>query len=150
MAKGFVYVVAIMDWYSRKVLAWRLSNTMDADFCVESLEEAISCYGEPDIFNTDQAAQFTSDAFTAILKSAGIQISMDGKGRWVNNVFVERPWRSLKYEDVYLKAYDSIIDAWLGIGNYLRFYNRERRHQSLDRKTPNQVNDGNLMCSVAA
>ncbi len=107
MARGFVYVVAIMDWYSRKVLAWRVSNSMDADPCVEALEEAISCYGVPDIFNTDQGSQFTSDAFTGVLKEAGIKISMDGKGRWVDNVFVERLWRSLKYEEVYLKAYDT-------------------------------------------
>jgi len=142
MAKGFVYVVAIMDWYSRKVLAWRVSNSMDADFCVEALEEAISRYGAPDIFNTDQGAQFTSDAFTGVLKAAGIQISMDGKGRWVDNVFVERLWRSLKYEEVYLKAYETVAEARLGIGNYFRFYNHERRHQSLNRRTPDQVYSG--------
>ena len=150
MTKGFVYLVAIMDWYSRKVLAWRVSNTMDADFCVEALEEAISRYGTPDIFNTDQGAQFTSDAFTGTLKAAGIQISMDGKGRWVDNVFVERLWRSLKYEEVYLKAYNSVAEARLGIGSYFRFYNRERRHQSLDRQTPDQVYQSNLMWPVAA
>jgi putative transposase len=150
MAKGFVYVVAIMDWYSRKVLAWRVSNSMDADFCVDALEEAISRYGAPDIFNTDQGAQFTSDAFTGVLKAAGIQISMDGKGRWVDNVFVERLWRSLKYEEVYLKAYDSVAEARLGIGNYFRFYNYERRHQSLDRQTPEQVYEGSVMWPVAA
>jgi putative transposase len=150
MAKGFVYVVAIMDWYSRKVLAWRVSNTMDADFCVDALEEAISRYGAPDIFNTDQGAQFTSEAFTGVLKGAGIRISMDGKGRWVDNVFVERLWRSLKYEEVYLKAYDSVAEARLGIGNYFSFYNRERRHQSLDRQTPDQVYDGGVMWPVAA
>jgi putative transposase len=150
MAKGFVYVVAIMDWYSRKVLAWRVSNTMDADFCVEALEEAINRYGTPEIFNTDQGAQFTSDAFTGVLKDAEIRISMDGKGRWVDNVFVERLWRSLKYEEVYLKAYDSVAEARLGIGNYFRFYNRERRHQSLDRQTPDQVYAGNVLWPVAA
>ncbi len=150
MAKGFVYVVAIMDWYSRKVLAWRVSNSMDADFCVDALEEAISRYGAPDIFNTDQGAQFTSDAFTGALKAAGIQISMDGKGRWVDNVFVERLWRSLKYEEVYLKAYDSVAEARLGIGNYFRFYNCERRHQSLNRQTPDQVYEGSVMWPVAA
>ena len=150
MAKGFVYVVAIMDWYSRKVLAWRVSNTMDADFCVDALEEAISRYGAPDIFNTDQGAQFTSDAFTGVLKAAGIRISMDGKGRWVDNVFVERLWRSLKYEEVYLKAYNSVAEARLGIGNYFQFYNRERRHQSLDRQTPEQVYEGSVMWPVAA
>ena len=150
MARGFVYVVAIMDWYSRKVLAWRVSNTMDADFCVEALEEAIRRYGAPDIFNTDQGAQFTSDAFTGVLKDADIRISMDGKGRWVDNVFVERLWRSLKYEEVYLKAYDTVAEARLGIGNYFRFYNRERRHQSLDRQTPDQVYEGSAMWPVAA
>ena len=150
MAKGFVYVVAIMGWYSRKVLAWRLSNTMDADFCVEALEEAISRYGAPALFNTDQGAQFTSDAFTGILKEADIRISMDGKGRWVDNVFVERLWRSLKYEEVYLKAYDSVSQARLSIGNYFRFYNRERKHQSLDRRTPDQVYEGNVTWPIAA
>jgi len=150
MAKGFVYVVAIMDWYSRRVLSWRVSNSMDADFCVDALEEAISRYGAPDIFNTDQGAQFTSDAFTGALKAADIQISMDGKGRWVDNVFVERLWRSLKYEEVYLKAYDSVAEARLGIGNYFRFYNRERRHQSLNRQTPDQVYEGSVMWSIAA
>ena len=150
MAKGFVYVVAIMDWYSRKVLAWRVSNTMDADFCVEALEEAISRYGAPEIFNTDQGAQFTSEAFTGVLKAAGIRISMDGKGRWVDNVFVERLWRSLKYEEVYLKAYETVAEARQGIANYFRFYNRERRHQSLDRQTPDQVYKGSVMWPVAA
>jgi putative transposase len=150
MAKGFVYVVAIMDWYSRKVLAWRVSNTMDADFCVDALEGAISRYGAPDIFNTDQGAQFTSEAFTGVLKAAGIRISMDGKGRWVDNVFVERLWRSLKYEEIYLKAYDSVAEARLGIGNYFSFYNRERRHQSLDRQTPDQVYDSSMVWPVAA
>jgi putative transposase len=150
MARGFVYVVAIMDWYSRKVLAWRVSNTMDADFCVEALEEAISGYGTPDIFNTDQGAQFTSEAFTGVLKAAGIRISMDGKGRWVDNVFVERLWRSLKYEEVYLKAYETVAEARLSIGNYFRFYNRERRHQSLDRQTPDQVYEGSVVWPVAA
>ena len=150
MAKGFVYVVAIMDWYSRKVLAWRVSNTLDADFCVDALEEAISRYGAPDIFNTDQGAQFTSEAFTGVLKAAGIRISMDGKGRWVDNVFVERLWRSLKYEEVYLKAYETVAEARLNIGNYFRFYNRERRHRSLDRQTPDQAYEGSVMWPAAA
>ena len=123
---------------------------MDADFCVDALEEAINHYGAPDIFNTDQGAQFTSDAFTCVLKAAGIQISMDGKGRWVDNVFVERLWRSLKYEEVYLKAYDSVAEARLGIGNYFRFYNRERRHQSLNRQTPDQVYEGSVIWPIAA
>ena len=150
MARGFVYVVAIMDWYSRKVLAWRVSNTMDADFCVEALEEAINRYGTPEIFNTDQGAQFTSEAFTGKLKAAGIRISMDGKGRWVDNVFVERLWRSLKYEEVYLKAYETVAQARQGMGNYFRFYNRERRHQSLDRQTPDQVYEGTVVWPIAA
>jgi putative transposase len=150
MAKGFVYVVAIMDWYSRKVLAWRVSNSMDADFCVEALEEAISRYGTPEIFNTDQGAQFTSEAFTGTLKAAGTQISMDGKGRWVDNVFVERLWRSLKYEEVYLKAYESVSEARQGIGAYFQFYNAERRHQGLNRKTPEQMYTGDNMLPLAA
>ena len=150
MAKGFVYVVAIMDWYSRKVLSWRVSNSMDADFCVEALEEAIRRYGTPEIVNTDQGSQFTSDAFTGVLKEADIQISMDGKGRWVDNVFVERLWRSLKYEEVYLKAYDTVAQARMGIGNYFQFYNRERKHQSLGRQTPDQVYAGSKLWPVAA
>lgn len=150
MAKGFVYVVAIMDWYSRKVLSWRVSNSMDTDFCVEALETAISRYGAPEIFNTDQGAQFTSEAFTGVLSAAGIKISMDGKGRWVDNVFVERLWRSLKYEEVYLKAYESVTEARQGIGVYFQFYNAERRHQSLNRKTPDQVHAGEDMLPMAA
>ena len=150
MARGFVYVVAIMDWYSRKVLAWRVSNTMDADFCVEALEEAISRYGTPEIFNTDQGAQFTSESFTGVLKAAGVRISMDGKGRWVDNVFVERLWRSLKYEEVYLKAYETVVEARQGLANYFQFYNRERRHQGLNRQTPDQVYEGSMMWPVAA
>ena len=139
MARGFVYVVALKDWARRPVLAWRLSNTMDTDFCVEALKEAISRYGASEIFNTDQGAQFTADAFTGALKAAGIQISMDGKGRWLDNVFVERLWRSLKYEEIYLKAYETVAEARLSIDNYFRFYNAERRHQSLNRRTPDQA-----------
>jgi putative transposase len=150
MARGFVYVVAIMDWHSRKVLAWRVSNTMDADFCVEALEEAMRRYGTPEIFNTDQGAQFTSEAFTEVLKTAGIRISMDGKGRWVDNVFVERLWRSLKYEEVYLKAYETVAEARQGMASYFRFYNRERRHQGLDRRTPDQVYEGSRIWPAAA
>lgn len=126
MARGFVYLVAIIDWYSRKVLSWRLSNTMDAEFCIEALQEALARYGPPGIFNTDQGCQFTSKAFTRVLEGHGIRISMDGKGRWVDNVFVERLWRSLKYEEVYLKAYDSVAQARAEIGQYLMFFNRER------------------------
>jgi len=150
MAKGFVYLVAIMDWHSRKVLSWRLSNTMDSDFCVDALEEALGRYGRPEIFNTDQGAQFTSEAFTGVLKKAGVDISMDGKGRWVDNVFVERLWRSVKYEEVYLKAYETVAEARAGIGAYLKFYNSERRHQSMNRQTPDQVYMGNVQWPKAA
>ena len=139
MARGFVYLVAIIDWYSRKVLSWRVSNTLDASFCVDALEEAWEQYGTPEIFNTDQGSQFTSVDFTGVLKREGIQISMDGKGRWIDNVFVERLWRSVKYEEVYLRAYDSITGARASLGRYFKFYNTERRHQSLDRRTPESV-----------
>lgn len=150
MAKGFVYLVAVIDWYSRKVLSWRLSNSMDSDFCVDALEEALRRYGCPEIFNTDQGAQFTSEAFTDVLKEAGIEISMDGKGRWVDNVFVERLWRSVKYEEVYLKAYETVAEARAGIGNYFQFYNNERRHQGMNRQTPDQVYAGNVEWPQAA
>jgi len=139
MAKGFCYLMAIMDWASRKVLAWRLSNTLDASFCTEALEEAIRKYGVPEIFNTDQGSQFTSDAFIGILKRHEIAISMDGKGRWLDNVFIERLWRSVKYEDVYLKAYGSLTEVRQGLREYFEFYNLHRRHQSLDRRTPDDV-----------
>ncbi len=139
MARGFVYLVAVMDWHSRKVLSWRLSNTMDSHFCVDALEEAIIRYGTPEIFNTDQGSQFTSDAFIDVLKDNEIQISMDGKGRWLDNVFIERLWRSVKYEEVYLKAYDDVGHAKVSLDNYFRFYNERRRHQSLARQTPDSV-----------
>ena len=139
MRKGFLYLVAIMDWYSRKVLSWRLSNSLDTEPCLEVLEEALSKHGTPDIFNSDQGCQFTSDDFTGILKDKGIQISMDGKGRWIDNVFIERLWRSLKYEEVYLKAYDTVAQAKENIGIWLAFYNQDRRHDSLNRMTPDQV-----------
>lgn len=139
MARGFCYLVAIMDWASRKVMAWRLSNTLDAAFCVEALKEAIARYGTPGIFNTDQGSQFTSDKFLEILESHGIDISMDGKGRWMDNVFIERLWWSVKYQDVYLKAYSSIAEVRKGLGDYFEFYNTKRRHQSLDRRTPDDV-----------
>lgn len=139
MAKGFLYLVAIIDWYSRKVLAWELSNTMDTGFCLEALEAALATYGKPEIFNSDQGSQFTSEAFTTKLKAHHILISMDGKGRWVDNVFVERLWRSLKYEEVYLKGYGSVAEARKSISAYMRFFNQERRHQSLGRRTPDQV-----------
>ncbi len=139
MARGFCYLVAIMDWASRKVLAWRLSNTLDASFCVEALEEALTRYGAPKIFNTDQGSQFTSDDFIGVLKSHAINISMDGKGRWMDNVFIERLWWSVKYQDVYLKAYSSIAEVRKGLREYFEFYNSRRRHQSLDRRTPDDV-----------
>ncbi len=139
MAKGFCFLVAIMDWASRRVLAWRLSNTLDTSFCLEALEEAVAIYGLPGIFNTDQGSQFTSDEFTEALISRGILISMDGKGRWMDNIFVERLWKSVKYEEVYLKAYNSIGEAWQELKVYFEFYNSRRRHQGLDGRTPNEV-----------
>lgn len=139
MARGFLYLVAVIDWYSRKVLSFRISNTQDAQFCVEALQEAIARYGAPEIFNTDQGAQFTSEAFTGELKKHGVKISMDGKGRWIDNVYVERLWRSLKYEEVYLHAYQNVREAVSGIKNYFDYFNTKRRHQSLDRRTPDEV-----------
>lgn len=139
MAKGFMYLVAVMDWHSRRVLSWRVSNTMDTAFCIEALEEAIQRFGAPEIFNTDQGAQFTSEAFTSVLKAHGIRISMDGKGRWVDNVFVERLWRSVKYEDVYLRAYETPMQLRAGLGRYFTFYNTRRRHSALGRRTPEAV-----------
>jgi len=136
MALGFAYLVAIIDWYSRRVLAWRLSNTMESDFCVAALEDALSQFGQPEIFNTDQGAQFTADDFTSALLGRGIKISMDGKGRCIDNVFVERLWRSLKYEEVYLKPYDSLPEARTGIGGYFRFFNDDRPHSALGYQTP--------------
>ena len=148
MAKGFVSVVAIIDWFSRRVLAWRLSNSMDTQFCLDALEEALENYGKPEIFNSDQGSQFTSDSFTERLKLADIKISMDGKGRWIDNVFVERLWRSLKYEEVYLKAYDSIRQAELEIGHYFVFYNEQRKHSSLNKLTPEKAYQANLKCAA--
>ena len=139
MAKGFMYLVAIMDWHSRRVLSWRVSNTLDTDFCVEALEDALARFGVPEIFNTDQGSQFTSDAFTGVLKAHSIAISMDGKGRWVDNVFVERLWRSVKYEDVYLRAYETPGQLRVGLTRYFQFYNARRRHSALDRRTPDAV-----------
>jgi putative transposase len=138
MARGFLYLVAIMDWHSRYVLAWRVSNTMDTDFCLEALAEALS-QGRPEIFNTDQGSQFTSEAFTGMLLEAGVRVSMDGKGRYNDNIFVERLWRSVKYEEVYLKAYENGTEARAGLGAYLNFYNQERPHQSLGYQTPGAV-----------
>jgi putative transposase len=142
MPRGHLYLVAVMDWYSRKVLAWRLSNTMHTDFCIEALREALARYGRPDIFNSDQGSQFTSDEFTAVLIDAGVRISMDGKGRCMDNVFVERLWRSLKYENVYLHAYATGSEARRGIGSWIDGYNGRRPHQALGYRTPNEVYAG--------
>jgi putative transposase len=150
MARGFVYLAAVVDWFSRRVLAWRLSITMEADFCVEALEEALAKYGRPEMFNTDQGSQFTSVAFTGVLLNNAIAISMDGKGSWRDNVFVERIWRSVKYEEVYLSAYASVGEARISIGRYLDFYNRKRPHSSLDRQTPDEVYFDHLPQRAAA
>jgi putative transposase len=139
MAKGFVYLAVVLDWFSRRVLSWRVSITMEASFCVETLEEALARHGKPEIFNTDQGSQFTGTAFTEVLLRNEIKISMDGKGAWRDNVFVERLWRSVKYEEVYLRAYDSVSDARGSIGRYLDLYNRRRPHSSLDDMTPDQA-----------
>jgi len=139
MARGFVYLAVVLDWFSRRVLSWRLSITMEASFCVETLEDALARYGKPEIFNTDQGSQFTGTAFTSALADRGIKISMDGKGAWRDNVFVERLWRTIKYEEVYLRAYDSVAEARQSIGRYLDFYNTKRPHQSLDGGTPDRV-----------
>lgn len=137
MARGFVYLVAVMDWFSRRVLAWRLSIGMDTDFCVEALQEAMARFGQPDVFNTDQGVQFTSAAFLDELE--GVRISMDGKGRFLDNIFIERLWRSLKYEEVFIKAYGSIAEARRGIGSWISFYNDERPHRALNYRTPSEV-----------
>ena len=139
MARGFVYLAAVVDWFSRRVLAWRLSITLEATFCIEAVEEALARCGRPEIFNTDQGSQFTATAFTEVLRRNEIAISMDGKGAWQDNVFVERLWRSIKYEEVYLRAYDSVAEARTSIGRYLAFYNGRRPHSSLDRRTPDQA-----------
>ena len=139
MARGFVYLAAVVDWFTRRVLAWRVSITMEADFCIEAVEEALAKNGKPDIFNTDQGSQFTSLPFTELLLKHGIAISMDGRGAWRDNVFVERLWRSVKYEEVYLRAYDSVAEARASIGRYMIFYNGRRPHSSLDARTPDQA-----------
>jgi putative transposase len=139
MARGFVYLAAVIDWFSRKVLSWRLSITMDKVFCIEAVEEALARYGKPEIFNTDQGSQFTCSDFTGLLLGKDIKISMDGKGAWRDNVFVERLWRSVKYEEVYLHAYDSVAEARSSISRYLSFYNGRRPHSSLDRRTPDEA-----------
>jgi len=139
LPRGFVYLVAIIDWYSRRVLSWRISNTMDTSFCIDCLEEAIKIYGVPEIFNTDQGAQFTSHAFTEVLIKNSASISMDGRGRALDNIFVERLWRTVKYEEIYLKQHDNLQSLLIGLTDYFVFYNHERRHQSLNYETPNTV-----------
>jgi putative transposase len=150
MARGFVYLAVVLDWFTRRVLSWRVSITMEAAFCVETLEAALAKHGKPQIFNTDQGSQFTGAAFTGILANNGIAISMDGKGAWRDNVFVERLWRSVKYEEVYLKAYASVGEARTSIGRYLDFYNGRRPHSSLDGRTPDQAYFNPLPIRLAA
>jgi putative transposase len=150
MARGFVYLAVVLDWFSRRVLSWRLSITMEAAFCVATLEDALARHGKPDIFNTDQGSQFTSQAFTGVLAGNDIAISMDGKAAWRDNVFVERLWRSVKYEELYLKAYDSVSEARSSIGRYLEFYNGRRPHSSLDGTTPDQAYFNQLPFRLAA
>jgi putative transposase len=144
MQRGFVYLFAAIDWASRRVLSWRLSNTLTTDFCLDAVQEAINRYGTPAIFNTDQGCQFTSLDFTGLLKDHGIQISMDGQGCWRDNVFVERLWKSVKYEEVYLHAYECVSDARKGLDTYFMFYNQRRPHTALDDKTPDEVYFNNL------
>jgi len=150
MARGFVYLAAVVDWFSRRVLAWRVSITMETEFCLEAVEEALAKHGKPEIFNTDQGSQFTSIGFTGLMRDNGIAISMDGKGAWRDNVFVERLWRSVKYEEIYLRAYESVSQARASIGQYLDFYNRRRPHSSLDHQTPDRAYFDNLPQAVAA
>ena len=139
MARGFVYLAAVVDWFSRRVLAWKLSITLETEFCLDAVNEALAGHGKPEIFNTDQGSQFTSAAFTGMLQDQAIAISMDGRGAWRDNVFVERLWRSVKYEEVYLRAYDSVSEARASLGRYLDFYNRRRPHSSLGARTPEQA-----------
>jgi putative transposase len=146
MAKGFVYLVAVMDWFSRRVLAWRLSIGMETAFCVEALQEALNRYGPPDVFNTDQGVQFTSAAFLAELEAKGVRISMDGKGRFLDNIFIERLWRSLKYEEVFIKAYSLVAEARSGIGEWFAFYNDKRLHQALGYRTPREIFEAAPAC----
>lgn len=150
MRKGFVYLAAVLDWATRRVLAWRLSNSLTTDFCVEAVEEALRCDGKPEIFNTDQGSQFTSTEFVGLLQGHGIRVSRDGKGRWVDNVFIERLWKSVKYEEVYLHAYDSVAEARQGLRRYFQFYNERRPHSSLDGKTPDRVYFDSLPVQQAA
>jgi putative transposase len=150
MRKGFVYLAAVLDWATRRVLSWRLSNSLTTDFCIEAVEEALQRHGKPEIFNTDQGSQFTSTEFVDLLQGQGLRVSMDGKGRWVDNVFVERLWKSVKYEEVYLHAYDSVSQARQGLQSYFKFYNERRPHSSLDGKTPDSVYFNSLPLQKAA
>ena len=150
MSRGFVYLAAVMDWASRRILSWRLSISMSTDFCIEAVEEAMTRYGKPEIFNTDQGSQFTSAEFTGLLTQNGIAISMDGKGAWRDNVFVERLWKTIKYEEVYLHAYDTVADAKSGLARYIEFYNRRRLHRALDGVTPDAVHFDSLPLKMAA
>lgn len=150
LARGFVYLVAVIDWFSRRILSWRLSNSLTADFCVEALEEAIARYGWPEIFNTDQGSQFTAMDFVGVLKRHEIRISMDGRGAWRDNVFVERLWQSVKYEEVNLHAYDSVSAAGAGLARYVTFYNTRRPHSLVDRQTPDHVYFKPLPLAAAA
>ncbi len=150
MAHGFVYLAAVLDWFSRRVLSWRVSITLEVEFCLDAVEEALALHGGPEIFNTDQGSQFTSADFTGLLSQHAIAISMDGRGAWRDNVFVERLWRSVKYEEVYLRAYDSIAKARASIGRYLAFYNGKRPHSSLDARTPDQAYFDHLPQRAAA
>ena len=150
MARGFVYLAAVLDWFSRRALSWRVSITMQVDFCLDAVEEALARHGRPDIFNTDQGSQFTSAGFTGLLLGNAIAVSMDGRGAWRDNVFVERLWRSVKYEEVYLRAYGSVGEARASISRYLEFYNRKRPHSSLDARTPDQAYFGHLPQITAA
>jgi putative transposase len=150
MARGFVYLAAVIDWFTRRVLSWRVSITMEVDFCLAAVEEALGKYSKPEIFNTDQGSQFTSAAFTGLLADSKIAISMDGRGAWRDNVFVERLWRSVKYEEVYLRAYDSVAEARASLGRYLDFYNQKRPHSSLDARTPDQAYFNHLPLVAAA
>ena len=150
MRKGFIYLAAVLDWSTRRVLSWRLSNSLSTDFCIEAVEEAVQRHGKPEIFNTDQGSQFTSQEFVGLIQGHGIRLSMDGKGRWVDNVFVERLWKSVKYEEVYLHAYDSVLQAQQGLQRYFKFYNERRPHSSLDGKTPDAVYFNSLPLQQAA
>jgi putative transposase len=150
MARGFCYLVAVMDWASRRVLSWRVSNTLDASFCIDALEEALRRYGAPDVFNTDQGSQFTSEGFTGLLTGHGVRISMDGRGRWLDNVFIERLWRSVKYEEVYLKGYENLPEARRELAAYFDFYNKRRRHQGLKDRTPDEVYWSTLLTEQTA